>query len=100
MCHAFPCKQLAERYSALIKRPMDLSLVWAKLGQGLYPTLDRFERDVDRTFLNCERFQAGQPGGGSLHLVSYAKHLREFFKGLLSEMVGAGGRSRQAGDCG
>jgi hypothetical protein len=43
------------------------------------------EKDVERVFNNCERFNSSAPANHVI--VAHAKHLRDFFRGLFSEMV-------------
>jgi hypothetical protein len=40
---------------------------------------------VERVFNNCERFNSSAPANHVI--VAHAKHLRDFFRGLFSEMV-------------
>lgn len=84
--------QAMERYRALIKRPIDLGTVYVKLRQSAYPDLARFEKDVERVFNNCERFNSTAPANHVI--VAHAKHLRDLFRGLFSEMVSSGGMGR------
>lgn len=66
-------QQLAERYTAVVRRPIDLTTVARRLRRGTYDNAaGRLRRDIIRIFSNCEKFNLTT----SQLLVGIARDLR------------------------
>ena len=61
-------------YFTVIKKPMDVSLVSRKLGEGVYGNATEFEKDARQIFTNCYKFN---PAGNPVHAMG--KQLEEVF---------------------
>lgn len=67
-------------YSKLIKHPMDLTTINAKLSRHAYPTAQSVKHDLDQIWQNCERFN-----GVEAPITAMARHLSELTEHLFNE---------------
>ncbi|CAM9274398.1 unnamed protein product, partial [Choristocarpus tenellus] len=74
--------ELTERYTSVVRRPIDLHTVARRLRRGTYDNAcDRLYRDISRIFSNCELFNKDS----SQIFVSIARYLQDLFECLWAE---------------